>query len=333
MNILYASDDNFAWIMGISMLSLFENNKGSKDINVYLLADNIHEDNLKKLESIANEYQRNLFVLDSNKIEISDSLCVGRWPKAAITRVFAHALLPKDMDTILYLDCDIIVNDDISELYNHPLENKAFWAVKDCVSKAYKKKIDIDDIYINTGVLLMNLNYFRSCNITERLNDFVNKYSKVIIYPDQEFLNSMFKGDIGVLDLVYNLMVQTSQYSFNELKLIRHPDAFYTKKEIENAKQNPKLIHYTTCLLNVRPWYAYSNLNNVDTFDKYMEMSPWSHVEKKEMDFSDMKFKTIKMFMSIPKPFSYMLLGILHAYLRPWCAIVELRLSRMFSNS
>ena len=38
---MYASDDNYAWLMGISMISLFENNKASKEVNVFLFGDNL----------------------------------------------------------------------------------------------------------------------------------------------------------------------------------------------------------------------------------------------------------------------------------------------------
>lgn len=45
MTVVYTCDDNFVWIMGISMISLFENNKDMKDLDVYLLGDHVSEDN------------------------------------------------------------------------------------------------------------------------------------------------------------------------------------------------------------------------------------------------------------------------------------------------
>ena len=51
MYIVYASDDNFSDIMGVSILSLFENNK-DENINIYILDSNISKDNKDKIESI-----------------------------------------------------------------------------------------------------------------------------------------------------------------------------------------------------------------------------------------------------------------------------------------
>lgn len=36
MNVMYTCDDNYVWLMGISTISLFENNKTIEDLQVYL---------------------------------------------------------------------------------------------------------------------------------------------------------------------------------------------------------------------------------------------------------------------------------------------------------
>ena len=50
MNVLYTCDDNYVWLMGISTISLFENNKTIEDLQVYLLGDNISQENKDKLK-------------------------------------------------------------------------------------------------------------------------------------------------------------------------------------------------------------------------------------------------------------------------------------------
>ena len=55
MNILYTCDNNYVWLMGISMTSLFDNNKDMKEITVYLIGDNISDENREKLTEIAEK--------------------------------------------------------------------------------------------------------------------------------------------------------------------------------------------------------------------------------------------------------------------------------------
>ena len=58
MNVLYTCDDNYVWIMGISVISLFENNRHIRDLSVILLGECISDYNKSVLENIANKYKR-----------------------------------------------------------------------------------------------------------------------------------------------------------------------------------------------------------------------------------------------------------------------------------
>lgn len=329
MNVIYASDDNYAWLMGISMISLFENNRECQEINVYLFGDKISLNNEVKLNQAAKQYGRKLEIIDVNKLNLPDKLYSGRYPKSAFSRLFAFDLLPKEIDRVLYLDCDIIVDGCINELYNHTMEDKIIWAVKDCVSKAYKLKIGIkgDGIYINTGVMLMNLRKMRQFPMLDRISEFVGRYSGVMDYADQEIINGIFQGEFGILPPQWNVMTQFNQYSYNQLKWIRHPHHYYTEEEVEYAKRHARLFHYTTCMLNVRPWYENSGLNNAHVFNRYLRLSPWRGVSKKEMSFSDKKYKIMKMLSLLPEPLTNFCLGMIHAYFKPYYSFFKKKLS------
>ena len=118
MNVMYASDNNYAWLMGISMISLFENNKESKKIDVYVFGDNLSEKNQKTMTEIAKKYGRNCHHVDVAKINISQILMSERYPKSTFSRLFAYDLLPKEVEKLIYLDCDTIINKNLSEFYN-----------------------------------------------------------------------------------------------------------------------------------------------------------------------------------------------------------------------
>lgn len=330
MNVIYASDDNYSWLMGISMVSLFENNRECKEINVYLFGDKIKPENEEKLYQAAKQYDRKLEIIDVNQLILPEKLYSGRYPKSAFSRLFAFDLLPKDIDRVLYLDCDIIVDGSIEELYNHEMEDKIIWAVKDCVSKAYKQKIGIkgDDVYINTGVMMMNLEKMRKFPMEERITDFVSKYAGVMDYADQEIINGIFQGEFGILPPQWNVMTQFNQYSYSQLRWIRHPHHYYSAAEIEYAKRHARLFHYTTCMLNVRPWFGNSRLNNAHVFNRYLRISPWKGVEKKKMNFSASKYKTMRALALLPEPVTNFCLGMLHAYLKPYYSILRQKIRK-----
>lgn len=328
MNIIYASDDNYAWLMGISMISIFENNRDVKEINVFLFGDKISPENEGKLYQAAKNYGRRLEIIDVNKLILPETLYSGRYPKSAFSRLFAYNLLPENIDRVIYLDCDIIVDGNIEDLYLHDFDSKIILAVKDCVSKAYKKKIGIkgDGVYINTGVMLMNLRKMRQFPMIERISEFVNQYSRVMDYADQEIINGIFQGEFGILPPQWNVMTQFNQYSYSQLKWIRHPHHYYTEEEIEYAKRHARMFHYTTCMLNIRPWYENSRLNNAHVFNRYLRLSPWKGVSKKKMNFSDKKYKIMKLLGIFPEPLTNFCLGMIHAYFKPYYSILKMEL-------
>ena len=328
MNVMYASDDNYAWLMGTSMISLFENNKNVSEINVFLFGDNLSSDNEKILKGIADKYGRGFMHIDVEKVTIPDYIMSERYPKSTYSRLFAYDLLPSYVKKLIYLDCDIIVSGNLEDMFNRDVEGYAFLAVKDCVSKAYKRKIGLkaSDTYINAGVMLMNLDKLREIPIAERMKKFVDKYSTAMSYADQEIVNSIFQGYFGTLPPEYDVMTIESEYTWRQLCQLRHPHDYYSKNEIEYAKANPKIIHYTTCMLNVRPWFNNSKHSLAWQFDKYLAISPWKDKEKKEMRFTEKKYKTMQSLEKYPDWIKYPLLGLLHSYLRPYYMMLKTKL-------
>ena len=70
MTVVYTCDDNFVWIMGISMISLFENNRDMENLEVYLLGDHVSDTNKDVLLGIANKYGRTCSFVDVPDLKI-----------------------------------------------------------------------------------------------------------------------------------------------------------------------------------------------------------------------------------------------------------------------
>jgi len=317
--------------MGISMISLFDTNKNCEELSVYLLGDHISEESKRTLESIALKYQRRFNLIDVPELNIPEKLSSNRWPKSAFTRMFAGELLPAEVSKAIYLDCDTIISGDIQGMEAYIKEDVAISGVKDCVSRPYKAKIGIgkDGSYINAGVLAMNIKKLREFDIRKMIADFVDKYEPAISYADQDILNGIFKGKFGILPPQYDLMTLVSVYTYKELKLLRRPDNYYSEEEIKECKNNPKIIHFTTCMLNIRPWCEGSKHSYAWMFDKYKAMSPWASGPKAKANFDAGEYKVIKRILSLPSAVSYRLLGLIHAYLRPYYIIFTSKIKRL----
>ena len=169
----------------------------------------------------------------------------------------------KSLSKIIYLDCDIIVNDDIFKLWNINIDSYCLAAVKDYyfiknsnlsfddenykfdknltniesivipqeTKKYIKKYLNINvNNYINSGVLLINCKKCRDKNLYEEYLKFNKKY----IFNDQDFINIKLSGEIKFIENSYNFfsLFYNTNFSFDNL---------YINHSFTNP---PTIIHY-----------------------------------------------------------------------------------------
>lgn len=323
MNVLYTCDNNYAWLMGISLISLFKKNKDIKDIDVFFIAENLDVENRAKIEQIASEYERTVKIIDVDVTTFNLSnnfISLSRWPLSAFSRLYSANLLPTDIDKVLYIDCDTIINENISQLYDTDMKDKVFCGVKECISTKYKTNIGLTkkSNYINAGVMLINLKLLRKENIAKLIDDFVKKYNQLICYADQDVLNGIFSNRIGILNPGYNVMTIDKVRTYKEIMRLRKPYEFYSKEEILNAIENPKIIHYTTNLDVIRPWYSNSNHPYLKQFMDSFNDSPWKNTKLEKYEFKAKQAKITSSIKKIkPQIIGDMILGFIYIYLRP----------------
>lgn len=319
MNLLYTCDNNYIRLMSISVISLFENNQQIKNLVVYLLGENISNENKAILDNIGAKYGRKIIVIDLPKIDIPDILISTRWPLSAFTRLFSAQLLPRNLDRILYVDCDTIIKGDIESLLEIDIYEKIFYGISDCISLNYKRNIGLqpNSVYINAGVLLINLEKLRDVDIKRSIDKYLTKYIKLMNYADQDILNSVFTNQIGVLSPQYNIMTLYVSHTYQEICMLRKPTNFYSASELETALINPIIIHYTTNMRVIRPWFKNTNHPLAAEFSKYMSLSPWKSSILPEMKFKSIEERFIGIVQKLPKGIACRLLGLIHSDLKP----------------
>ena len=119
-------------------------------------------------------------------------------------------ILPKELDRVLYLDCDLIVCKSIRSLWNTDISSNSVGAVYDGGTddmRTYNRlKYDIRYGYYNAGVLLVNLSYWREHYISDKLLDFISQYPERLLYWDQDALNSILIQSAKILPVEYNML-------------------------------------------------------------------------------------------------------------------------------
>lgn len=288
LNVVFASDDNYASFLSIAMNSLLMHNENDFDkINIYVLDDGISENNKNKIQKIITNYSATLTFIETKNLNEMDITILGlkrNLNNSSLTtyaRLFLSSLLPKNINKVLYLDCDSLIVDSFKEIWDLDLSNYPCAAVIDGTNTAVKEKLGFsrDEYYINAGVLLINLKKWREDKIEEQFIQFMTDNQNKFYQHDQGIINNIFRNQIKIIEPKYNLQ---SYYQILDYDIARKflctETEYYTKEIVDYARKNPVFLHF--CGPNYdRPWYnkqhPYAKL-----FKKYAEEVNCSEVIK-----------------------------------------------------
>ncbi len=323
VHIVYAADDRFAEILGVSLVSLLDNNQDVQDMHIYILDNDIKKINKCKLLQITNNYHRHLHFISATNInqELSMNVKTDRGSLSQYSRLFISKNLPSEVERVLYLDCDIIVNGSIIELWNLDMHGKTIAALKDAFSKQYRKNIGLaeHDVMFNSGVMLIDLKQWEERKIEKKLLKFIKIHNGVIQQGDQGALNAILSKDTYCFHPKFNSVTIFYDFTYQEILTYRKPVDFYTEQEVNEAKKNPVIIHFTTSFLSVRPWIKGCEHPCVSLWLKYKEKSPWAEQPLWEMPKQKgLKEVYTKISKALPRKLCIAVSSVLQVYGRPF---------------
>lgn len=247
MNISLCADENFVMPALVCLTSVFENNK-CEVVYAYILTDGISEQARKKFAKLADYYKQQIEVLVIDK-RCFDGLTVNeRFPISMYYRFLLPKMLPNE-HKILYLDCDIIVRHSLNALYDTSLQDKALAAVvgESCDDIVFENVLQIASKYFNSGVLLINLDYWREHDVTRKLIEWVAANPDKCSLPDQNALNKVLDGKVVYADYTFNYQ----EWWFRE-SLVHY--MHYSKwEEIREKGKDPVVVHFCEA---EKPWFV-----------------------------------------------------------------------------
>lgn len=319
MNILYQSDNNYAPYMGVSICSLLENNKEAGSINIYIIDDGINGDNKEKINSLSLKYPAKISYLTGD-ILLEDADLVKTFEYTQFRKnthsyfkMFIDRLLPDLNERIIYIDCDTVVEGDITGLESIDLKGRAIGMVQDSLVSSVKTSVGMDDTerYYNSGVILIDLKRWKEINCSDRIYKHIRDirtYGTV----DQDVLNVELHDEISTLPVRYNLQPVHMDYSYRQYsRVYKHKEPYYGSEEIKEALKDPGIIHFLR-YIGESPWHEGNVHPATPYFDKYLKISPWHDMEKKPSGKGGV-FKIEKsMYRLLPKALFLRIFYIVH---------------------
>lgn len=228
MNIVVSINKQYVLPLKAMLVSLL---RFHQNIDLWIInMEGLKEEDFIPLFSVLNK--ENIHIKEMPHYLENDT----RFSPSSLSRIFTPFLLT-DIDRALYLDVDIIIRRSIESFYNSNFKNKGIIAVTDefCNKlSGYKEWIGLcdKDNYVNSGVLLMNLDYLRKRYSYETVLEAFENFVPNTTFIDQDFINIFFRDDILTVDKTYNYQIQFVSYFIKGCK-------------------NPHILHY---IGEHKPW-------------------------------------------------------------------------------
>ena len=263
INIAYCPDDKYMNQTIVSIISALENNT-KNEVEIIILYSKLTEESVNKLKAVENKYSNMKLRLLEVEENAFNSLPLSHW---VTVQAWFRILIPdlcKDLEKVLYLDCDTLILGDLSELFNTDLTNCYFAGVKDVwgVSKYVKRLNMKSPVYVNSGMLLFNCDYCRKENFFEKITDFAKNNSQIIEFCDQDSINKVADENKVVLNPKYNLMDTWWRGGYYEFE-------GEEEKEYLQAKDSPIIVH----LKGLKPAFKGCGNKFKDEWWKYAQKS------------------------------------------------------------
>lgn len=255
--IVMASSDAYVSFLSVLLQSIKENASKNYKYDIIVLTQDMREKNKKLItNTFCDSYYFSIRFFDANTYLASRKLHTSMHITPMTYLRLAIPDLLKNYEKAIYLDCDIVINGDISELYNIDLSDYMIGAARDTVMAGWsnvgedkdnenvmynyevvgiKNKFD----YFNAGVIVVNLNEFRKNYSTEKLFDIA--CSRDWKWFDQDVLNKVCCGRTLFISNEWNVMAHCYDIE-SQLSEYFAPYDMYMK--YRDAVENPKAIHY-----------------------------------------------------------------------------------------
>ncbi|HEV8388628.1 MAG TPA: glycosyltransferase family 8 protein [Dongiaceae bacterium] len=241
-----------------AMLASFRDHNPAMPVNAFVIHNDLLDDDRRLLDAIS---QRTGIRLDLIEVPAYPFRSFVTRPRSflgwrdrmspiAYAKAFLDRFLPSDIGRVICVDADVIVNGDMSEIWQMEITSSVMAAAN--IPRMHFHQF-------NSGFMLLDLAEWRRWRIADIAEKFLSSYSDALHSHDQHVLNLIFKNRWSKINLKWN-------YIEDHYRLRAEP-SLYTEAEVMAAREAPVIIHYAVG--TDKPWSPRCRHPRVELYRKY----------------------------------------------------------------
>lgn len=265
ITVVLCADEGYVDKAAAVMASTICHSETPEALHFYLLGYNLSANTHQQLYQWFSSLPASLTIIDAENNSWPE-LALGRFGPAAMLRLGMHNWLPMSCRKVIYLDCDLVVLDDIANLLSFDMQNAPVACVAN-LQGTDQSRMGLDyRNYFNSGVLVVDLAGWKARNVLDQVEQILKQHDYTLDYPDQDALNLIFP-DWHRLPMRWNM--QPYAYAAVEKSVAHYAD---WQEELGRATRHPAIIHF---IGSRKPWHANSRHPLTDLYRHYHSLTPW----------------------------------------------------------
>lgn len=260
-----ATDARYAIPLAVMLYSVGHHAGPGVVVDAYIVDDGVTREDRAKVESSLPSNVHLHWVAAQGGLEGLPTW--GRMPLTTYRKLTVGEWTPTGLSRVIWLDCDLLVLDDISKLWRTPFRDELAMAVQDPrvplassrfgVAAWRELGIDAAAKYFNAGVMVIDLVGWREHGVSWRSLEYLRKYGDRVYFWDQEALNAVLSGRWGELDRRWN----------------RHPSLEHVPGLRNGSDDRPGVAHFSG---HLKPWNLSRRSANHSLYQDYLSRTAWA---------------------------------------------------------
>lgn len=247
IELLFTIDEGYLKPLKVALLSIRQSNL-NQAIRVWLIHESISKQSIDQVRQLTDHLNLQFESVKIDGSQWDSAKTDDRYPKEMYFRLLAGEILPNDIKKVLYLDPDILVINPLIDLWRTDLEGQMLAAathvgLTDVSTRLNKVRLDLDHVYFNSGVLIIDLDQARKKIHWSDIQEVIVKYNSLLILPDQDILNRLYGK--------YTKEIPEEIWNYDNRKYMRYLTKSLAQHDVHWVMDNTSIIHYCG---GPKPW-------------------------------------------------------------------------------